>query len=372
MKFRIVVLIFFPFLLMAQTPTLMDDFRGQILPRFHQFNNINTVGMNNTRLRFAKSTLSTRSDPTLLTYLPKDETRLRSLCLKESYSDRMLPDSLDLFPKNSLLDLKSAGNNLSWSSYLQYGANLMGYLSYLGYKIETKKTYNSYSGSSSTDKYQVSVEPIGYIFSVGSTISSLASIHTAGQAGSDLITIGSSLPNGSGYKLIDAGNYLKSYRTLSYISGGLSLIATVMLSSALSNLDLDRDEDIEKISGTIYAAGGLSLAGLVIKVLAVDKVGDAGERIESFSNDLKDPKQKYYFVNCGINLKKFESKWDAGLGATIAGMAAIVISAIAPNPIAPIAGLGLIIVGHVMSNWLAPAKMGSAGSYLTDFEFHMR
>lgn len=328
----ILFLVFFPMSLMAQTVEMKS------------INN----SMNN---------LSTFRNTTKIDYS-------NNLSLSEKFSRSFYQDTTHPFPLNSLSGISDVGTNLQSSAYWQYAANILGYLSYLGIKTETRTERTGYY--SSTEKTEIKVTPLGYALSIGSTVSSLISIYNTGRAGERLYTVGKNLPPEYGYRLVDAGNNLKSYRTLSYISGGLGLISSILLQSSLSKLE--NTEDIDKVSGQIYASAGLALAGLVFKVIAVDNVGEAGVQIESFSNDLHDPRAKNYFSNCGIKLKKFEKRWDAGLNATIAAVGLLAVTAFAPNPIMPIASLGLLIAGHVMSSWLAPVQMGSAGSYLNDFE----
>ncbi|MDI6803000.1 MAG: hypothetical protein QME58_04025 [Bacteroidota bacterium] len=323
----ILFLLFFPLLLMAQTVEMKS------------INN----SMNN---------LSTFRNTKKIDYS-------NNLSLSEKFSRSFYQDYTSPFSLNSLSGIRDVGTNLQSSAYWQYSSNILGYLSYLGIKTETR---TERSGYYSTEKTEIKVTPLGYALSIGSTVSSLVSIYNTGRAGERLYIIGKNLPSEYGYKLVDAGNNLKSYRTLSYISSGLGLASSILLQSSLN--ELNNDKDIEDVSGQIYAAGGLALAGLVFKIIAVDNVGEAGVQIESFSNDLHDPRAKNYFSNCGIKLKKFEKRWDAGLIVIGSGLVALMI----PNPLAALSGLCLIIVGDIISSWIAPSNMSSAGSALYDFE----
>lgn len=238
----------------------------------------------------------------------------------------------------------------------------MGYLNpFVGYKYEPE---------------EIKMSELGYLLTIGSSASSLISIYQVGSAGSDLYNIGNRFPSNYGYKLQEAGDNLMSYRTLSYISFGLSTISSYMLASVISTIGEEEEYKNEKGKGKILTASGLALAGLVIKIFAVDKVGDAGELIVSFSNDLKYDWQKHYFSKCGLNLKLYESRWNKGLYTYLGGIGLFILSGSTNNLQISrsyfMFGLLAFLSSHVYTEWLAPFKLGSSGSNLSNFEVNYR
>lgn len=296
-------------------------------------------------------------------------------------SSPAVQDSFIQFQNAALPELKSAGSALQNSMWSQFGANILGYLVPLtGYKtVTTTKTITEDDFFGGTYQYQIREEETklsasGYVFNIGSTALSLFSIYSTGQAGSRLQLFSNQLSHNDSYQLSEAGSNLKSFRTLSYVSSGLGLASGFLLGSSINTIDSDADD---VAYGKLAAAGGTVLAGLILKIIAVNKVGKAGKQVEGFSQRVKKDWQKYYFAKSAKNLKKYKKRWNNGLGLIIGGIGIAVTGALLDTQsdaasgvtLASVIGGGVMVIsGHILMNWAAPASLGSAGSNLKKFE----
>lgn len=290
--------------------------------------------------------------------------------LKGESASQSQNDSSLIFMQSMLPQLRTAAENLKWSRNLQYISNVAGYLvPLIGYSKETKINDDDYWYTTTEQESKLST--FGYMLSIGSTASSIASVYKAGQAGSDLYKISYNMPGDQGYELAEAGKNLQSFRNLSYISSGLGLISNIYLVNSLNAID--DDEEV----GTQQLVTGLTLglSSFILKVIAVKKVGSAGDKIEKFSNSMTNEWQKYYFTECSKNLKEYNQRWNNGVGLIASGIALALAGALTGDQNfatgGAIGGGLMALIGHVYMAWVAPADLGSAGDNLRDFEERM-
>ncbi len=302
----------------------------------------------------------TFSNSSMLARSNNRQTEFNAELLRKKYSKSSDPDPANPFDGGSLAQFKMAGDAKRLSMWLKFGSNIAGYMGPI---------------IGSTDA--------NYFLSIVSTGASIFSDYKVGEAGSFLYEYGNGVSPEYGFKLSEAGNHLRSYRTMSFISSGLGLVSTFLLASAASDLgDIDNisDQELSNATGKLIAAGTAALSGFIVKIFAVNHVGKAGENVESFSNDLQTEWQKHYLAESGANLKDYNKRWDNGMGLIFGGLgialAGGLASGAAGEPGVAVGGgiIGgiLALVGIVYTDWLAPASMGSAGSNLNDFEARMR
>jgi len=280
------------------------------------------------------------------------------------------PDTVLTFSASALTALNQTGNDLNWGRNLQYISNAASYLvPLIGYTKEEKLVRNGYSTNL---EEQTKLSASGYLLSYGSSISALASVYKVGKAGSRIHTFARDLPMDIEFKLAEAGNNLKSFRTLSFVSTGFGLASTLMLYNAVGSSEEDTNEETLTKVGT---ALGVALTGLIFKVIAVNKVEQAGDKIKTFSDEFHTDWQKYYMSECGNNLQKYDEHWDAGLGLIIGGATLAFSSALLDEK--TVAGIGgtvgaiMMVVGKIYMDWVAPYSLGAAGNNLKDFQERM-
>lgn len=346
-KFTFLLMLgFYPVLLVGQTSNPTVDLQESKEPSTTEMNvgAIAASEFTHSSHTLASSSILARSNTM---YLEFNAELLRKRT--SSYQD-----PADPFDGGSLSQFKRAGDAKRLSMWLKFGSNIPGYLGYL----------SLISGSTDAKNY---------FFSIVSTGASIFSDYKVGEAGSFLYAYGNSVSPEYGFKLSEAGNHLRSYRTMSFISRGLGLVSTFLLVSAAS--DLGNNDDISNAAGKLIAAGTTAFSGFIVKIFAVNHVDKAGDNVVSFSNDIQTEWQKHYFAEAGANLKEYNKRWDKGVGLFIGGIGIGLTGSVTGEPVASLVG-GIIggimqLIGIAYTDWLAPASMGSAGSNLNDFEARM-
>lgn len=273
------------------------------------------------------------------------------------------------FTNASLKRFGAAGNSLSWSRNAQFGANVLSYLVPLvGYSKETKINRSGYF---STTENERKLSFLGYLLSFGAAGSSIYSTFRAGQAGSDFYWTGNQFSPNLGYNLSEVGNDMRSFRTLSYFSSGIGFVGNLLLTSALNSAIAEEDVSTDQLVTGL----SLGLTALVLKIIAVNKVGHAGEKLGRFSQNLNEDWQRYYFDECSSNLKSYDKHWDRGLRLMVGGLSVAFVGGLAASAsdepaVATLGGISggiMALVGVIYQQWVAPASMGSAGTKLYDF-----
>jgi len=245
----------------------------------------------------------------------------------------------------NFLPVKQAGNNLVWSRNLMYGANMLGYIS------------GFVKG--------------GTIFSIASSVSAIAADYNVGMAGSRLNKFANLFDPNKAYLLSEAGNNLQSYRTLSLIGTGISLIGSIIFMNALN-----KNSGEDEISSSLTTFAGFSIAAITLKYLAVNKVGKAGKLFARYATPQKSDWKKYYLSESARELVKYKDNWKQGLGLMLGGGVFILTGLIPQSPelarIGIITGGLTILFGHIFMSWIAPTNLGSAGNDLENFEERLR
>jgi hypothetical protein len=305
----------------------------------------------------------------LLLFLPNQHLTAGSFrdVLLGNASGKRQQDSVVTFNTKALRAFDAAGDALSWSRNYQYASNIMTYLvPLIGY---TKEEKLERSGFSTNLVEETKLSSLGYILNIGSFVTSIASVHKVGSAGSRFHAIGRELPPDLEYKFAESGNHLHSFRTLSYVSTGIGLAASIMLADAVAAVDEESDEEVAK---KLLTTLGVSIAGLIVKVIAVNKVDNAGEHLVKFSDHFDTEWKKFYLSEAGKNLRRYNENWDSGLGLIFGGLALAIGSGLLGEQqvaeIGAVTGGIMAIVGHVYMAWVAPYNLGVAGGKLQDLQ----
>ncbi|RME00029.1 MAG: hypothetical protein D6814_04415 [Calditrichaeota bacterium] len=273
------------------------------------------------------------------------------------------------FTNASLKRFGTAGNSLLWSRNAQFAANVLSYLVPLvGFSKQTKVNRYGYIRTVESER---KLSFLGYLLTIGSAGSSIYSTFRAGRAGSDFYWIGNQFSPNLGINLSEVGNDLRNFRTLSYFSSGIGLAGNLFLTSALNSAIADE----EVSTGRLVTGLTLGLTSFVLKIIAVNQVGHAGEKLGRFSQNLKEDWQRYYFAECSSNLQKYNKHWDSGLGFIISGLSIALAGGLAASAteepalayVGGISGGIMALAGVIYQDWVAPAAMGSGGAKLYDF-----
>ena len=244
---------------------------------------------------------------------------------------------------------QTAGRSLKASRMLRYGGNLVGYMGTLvGWRIE--ETTEEYWWGTET-RTEIEWNPLGIGLSVASSVLSLMATHRVGAAGERLLEASTILPPQQRFLLAEVGENLKTHRSLTY--GGAILSYGGMVITAES-------EDLRMADAGLL----IMLSGVVLNLMAIGRVGSAGEGLQLLSESFSEPLYQQLIYEAGEDLRTYSSRTWTGLGLGVMGAVAFVLGVQAENEPIAILGLLSILGGHVVTSWVAPSSIGSAGKKL--------
>ncbi len=271
-----------------------------------------------------------------------------------------------------LTELNRTGSDLKWAQYFMLVSSGLSLLNpFIGYKKETTIESNGYYAEVKEERKPTA---LGYTLSLGAFASSVMADYRIGKAGSRLRSIGDGISDEYGFKLVQAGGYLQSYRTLRYIGNGLNILGSIIMANAASNLD---DENIDEGTSQFFTGAGLLLSSVIFNYIAVGKIGKAGEYFQDYSKQMISAREKFYLNECGTNLKKYEDRWKTGFGLIVSGFGIVLISGLLiENEGAAIGtmvvGGVMVFSGYLMMSWLAPTSLGSAGDNVQSYQGYLQ
>lgn len=350
MKIFLMFLVF-PAFLMAQTNGIMQKMSAQGDLSFKS-----DVGMSLNGLTTNSGfTQSGGMKPVLANYAP---FRRSTVELNLMFQDEQ--NATEVFTKESLGSFEKAGNSLNTSFWLKYGSNFMGLIeTFAGFTVvESDDTNDNNKAIVDLSERSTFTNMLGF----GTYALDLHSLYQLGRTGDHLISLSSNFSRNNSILLKDASRNLKKARTLGMIGTSLAVIGGTTF---LYGLSQNNDDDVQR---GLIIGGSFSLAALIMKILSVNAVDDAGIAAGEFSNSLQTDWQKRYFARFGTGLRDYNKHWKTGLTLHFTGWGLLVASSFFPSDevkrIGVYGGLIAIAVGYVYREWVAPYQLGSAADDL--------
>jgi len=268
----------------------------------------------------------------------------------------------EIFTKASLGSFEKAGNSLNTSFWLKYGSNFLGLIETLtGFTVvDSDDTVDDNTSLIDLSERTTFTNILGF----GAYALDLHSLYQLGRTGDHLIPLSNEVSTQNSILLKDASRNLKKARTLGMISTGLGIVGGTTFIYGVS-----QEKDDDKMKGLIIG-GSFSLAALILKILSVNAVDDAGIAASEAAKSLQTDWQQRSFAGFGTGLQDYHQYWKTGFSLHLSGWALAMATSFLPAESDDIKRIGAytaliaIAVGYVFREWVAPYQLGSAADDL--------